>query len=159
MMAMALTVRPALAGDAHAIGNLAQQFADYLRSLGDYTDFKLSAETYLRDGFGPQPAFSGLVAEDKGNVIGYLLYHFGYDSDTATRNLHIVDLYVESGTRRRRTGSTLMAMVATLAREAGAREMIWSVYHANGLATAFYEQLGARPITDVFFMKLRVDAL
>jgi len=30
--------------------------------------------------------------EDNGSVIGYLLYHFGFDSDTAVHNLHIVDL-------------------------------------------------------------------
>jgi len=37
--AMALTIRSALATDAHAIGSLAKQFAIYLRSLGDQTDF------------------------------------------------------------------------------------------------------------------------
>ena len=30
---------------------------------------------------------AGLVAEVDDNVIGYLLYHFGYDSDRAARNL------------------------------------------------------------------------
>jgi len=37
--------------------------------------------------------------------------------------------------------------------------MIWSVYHANELATRFYEKLGGQRITDVFFMKLRSDTL
>src|SRR6266446_9489899 len=96
-----LNVRTALASDAHSIGNLAQQFAGYLRQLGDLTDFNLTAETYLRDGFSSQPVFTGLVAEDKGRVIGYLLYHFGYDSDAAVPNLHIADLYVDSEARKR----------------------------------------------------------
>jgi ribosomal protein S18 acetylase RimI-like enzyme len=52
-----------------------------------------------------------------------------------------------------------MRAAAGIAHEAGSREIIWSVYHANDLATAFYEKLGARRITEVFFMKLRVDAL
>jgi ribosomal protein S18 acetylase RimI-like enzyme len=156
---MAFIIRPALADDARSIGNLARQFAGYLRSLGDETDFKLTAEAYLRDGFSPQPAFAGLVAEDKGKVIGYLLYHFGYDSDAAARNLHIADLYVDSEARRQGAGRALMAMAARISREAGACEMIWSVYHANELATAFYERLGGQPIKDVFFMKLPADAL
>jgi ribosomal protein S18 acetylase RimI-like enzyme len=88
-----------------------------------------------------------------------LLYHFGYDSDAAALNLHIGDLYVDSETRKQGVGKALMATAARIAREAGAREMIWSVYHANKLATAFYRKLGAQPITDVFFMKLRADAL
>jgi len=152
-MAMALTIQPARAEDARAVGNLAQQFAGYLRSLGDHTDSQLTAESYLRDGFGSQPAFGGLVAEAGGEVIGYLLYHFGHDSDAAALSLHIADLYVDSETRRRGAGK------ASIAREAGAREMIWSVYHANKLATTFYEKLGAQRIADVFFMKLRADAL
>jgi ribosomal protein S18 acetylase RimI-like enzyme len=156
---MAFTIRPARADDAHSIGNLAKQFAGYLRSLGDTTDFKLTAETYVRDGFGSQPAFAGLVVEDGGNVFGYLLYHFGYDSDAAARNLHVVDLYVDPKARRRGAGRALLKTAARIAREAGARELIWSVYQANGLAATFYEKLGAQRITEVFFMKLSADAL
>jgi ribosomal protein S18 acetylase RimI-like enzyme len=156
---MALTIRAALARDAYSVGKLAGQFADYLRGLGDLTDFNLTAETYLRDGFGIRPAFSGLVAESDGVVVGYLLYHFGYDSDAAALNLHVADLYVNSEARNQGVGRALMAAVADIARKAEMRELIWSVYHANHLATSFYEKLGAQRIRDVFFMKLPVDAL
>ena len=150
---MALVVRDARASDADSIGELARQFANYLRGLGDRTDFKLTAETYLRDGFGAVPAFAGIVAEEEGKVIGYLLYHFGYDSDKAARTLHIADLYVEGTKRHQGAGRALMAEAAKIAREAGADEMIWSVYHPNNLATRFYEGMGAQRISDVFFMK------
>jgi len=156
---MSLSIRSALATDAPAIGSLALQFARYLRGLGDTSDFNLTAEAYLRDGFGPQPAFAGIVAEDNGVVVGYLLYHFGYDSDAAAKVLFIADLYVEAGTRRQGIGHALAARVASIAREASARELIWSVYQANQLAAGFYEKIGAQRITDVFFMKLRADAL
>ena len=156
---MAFAVRAALASDAPAIGRLANQFASYLRSLGDLTDFKLTAEAHLRVGFGLRPAFEGLVAEEHGCVIGYLLYHFGYDSDGAFRNLHIVDLYVDAKARKQGIGRGLIKAVAAVGRQAGAREMIWSVYHANDLAAAFYERLGAQKITDLFFMRLPTDAL
>ena len=156
---MAVTIRPARAGDAQEIGGLARQFADYLRKLGDGTDFKLNAETYLRDGFGEKPAFSGLVAEDGKKVIGYLLYHLGYDSDAAARNLHVVDLYVERDARRQGAGRVLMEAAAEIAIEAGAEQLVWSVYNLNGLAASFYEKLGAERITEVFFMQLRADEL
>lgn len=156
---MAFSIRPALASDAPAVAGLAALFADYLRTLGDQTEFKLNAEAYLRDGFGLQPAFKGLVAEEQGHVIGYLLYHFGYDTDGAFRNLHVVDLYVDSQARKKGVGKALMMAAAGIAREAGSREIFWSVYHANDLATAFYKKLGARRVTEVFFMTLPVDAI
>jgi len=151
-------IRPARASDAHAIGILARQFADYLRKLGDTTEFRLTAEAYLRDGFGAMPAFAGLVAEED-SVIGYLLYHFGYNSDAATRNFHVVDLYVDRNARKRGVGKALMARAATIARDGGAEEMIWSVYTGNTAASGFYEKLGARRISDVFFMKANARAL
>lgn len=156
---MAIIVRPARPDDAREIGKLGRDFAEYLRGLGDPTEFKLTAETYLRDGFGQRPAFEGIVAEDGGRVIGYLLYHFGYDSDSAAHTLHIADLYVEPETRRNGVGTALMKAAAEIANDAGAQEMIWSVYHRNRLAASFYEKLGAERITSLFFMKLRADAL
>lgn len=44
-MASQLFVRASARDDAAAIGDLAQQFADYLRGLGDPTEFGLNAET------------------------------------------------------------------------------------------------------------------
>jgi ribosomal protein S18 acetylase RimI-like enzyme len=157
---MDVTVRSARESDAEVIGKLARQFAEYLRGLGDPTEFKLNADAYLRDGFGERPAFTGIVAEHQASVVvGYLLYHFGYDSDAATRNLHVVDLYVQPEARNKGVGRALMESAAEIADKAGAQELIWSVYKLNSLAASFYEKLGAQRITDVFFMKLKVDAL
>jgi ribosomal protein S18 acetylase RimI-like enzyme len=156
---MTLKIREASADDAEVVGRLARQFADYLRGLGDKTDFKLNAQTYLRDGFGENPAFSGLVAEQDGNIVGYLLYHFGYDSDNAARILHVVDLYVNESVRRQGVGKALMAAAAKLSRDAGGMELFWSVYFQNKLALSFYEKLGAGYTGDLLFMTIRADAL
>jgi ribosomal protein S18 acetylase RimI-like enzyme len=156
---MTLNIRAASAEDAQSVGKLAQQFADYLRSLGDTTDFKLNAQTYLRDGFGTNPAFSGLVAEQDGDIVGYLLYHFGYDTDNAMRILHVVDLYVDERVRRQGVGKTLMSAAAKLSRDAGGMQLFWSVYVNNRMAASFYESLGARYTKDLLFMMIRADAL
>jgi ribosomal protein S18 acetylase RimI-like enzyme len=156
---MGLIIRSAVATDALAVGNLAKQFAEYLRTLGDHTDFKFTAEAFLRDGFGLRPSFRGVVAEEDSRVIGYLLYHLGYDSDGAFGNMHVVDLYVDYNARNKGVGRALMAAAADIARKSGSKEMVWSVYHANDLAARFYERLGAERITEVFFMKIPADAL
>jgi GNAT superfamily N-acetyltransferase len=151
-----LLIRPATPDDAAAIGQLAADFADYLRGLGDTTNFQFSAETYLRDGFGPNPAFAGIVAESGGQVIGYLLYHFGYDVDRATRLLHVIDLYVREDRRSQGAGRALMAEAARICRAGGGSELFWAVYIPNTLAARFYERLGAHWIEDLKFMTWRV---
>jgi len=134
---VALIIRPALGSDAQSIGNLARQFASYLRELGDLTDFKLTASAYLRDGFGTTSAFAGLVAEDQGKVIGYLLYHFGYDSDRAARNMHVVDLYVDRAARNQGVGKALMARAASIARAADHRCFLYEIERRQDLTLLF----------------------
>ena len=152
MLQHQLTIRRATTNDAAAVGQLAQQFADYLRGLGDQGDFRFDAEAYLRDGFGPTPAFSGFIAEREGRVVGYLLYHWGYDTDRAIRLLHVVDLYIQESARRQGVGRALMNAAAEACREGGGQGLFWSVYAPNKMAAEFYERLGARYIEGLRFM-------
>lgn len=149
---MNVVIRNATAADAHSIGELAKEFQAYLRALGDRTQFELTAETYLRDGFGPNSAFSGLVAELNGEITGYLLYHFGYDTDRAMRLMYVIDLYVQESKRRCGVGEALMRTAAEICREARGSELVWAVFSSNKLAFQFYERLGAKYIQDLEFM-------
>ena len=153
---MRFLIRPATAEDAEAVGELAKEFAEYLRALGDPSDLPFDAGTYLQDGFGPNPAFSGLVAESDGEILGYLLYYPGYDVDNATRILHIVDLYVTERRRCRGIGRALMEEAAAICRRLGGTQLFWAVYVRNESAFAFYESLGARYTRDLRFMRLEV---
>ena len=149
---MALTVRAATPEDAEAVSALSREFIEYLRSLGDPAPRGVTAADYLRDGFGERPAFAGLVAEAEGRVVGYLLYHDGYDTDRPARILHVVDLFVTEGARRRGAGRALMEAAAAICRARGGRALFWSVYAPNAVARTFYEGLGARYTQDLMFM-------
>lgn len=153
---MSPTIRPATPDDAAAIGSLSAQFADYLRSLGDTTNFQFTAEIYLRDGFGPHPAFAGIVAEVGSQVVAYLLYHFGYDVDNALRQLHIIDFYVQASHRQHGIGQAMMHEAARIAQAHGAGELFWAVYIPNTLASRFYEKLGAEYVEELRLMHWRV---
>lgn len=153
---MKFYIRSATPEDAEAIGRLAKEFAEYLRSLGDAVDVQFDAKAYLCDGFGSNPAFSGLVAEHSGEIIGYLLYHPGYDVDYVTRTLHIVDLYVQERRRRQGVGRALMEEAAKICRRCGGTQLFWSAYVRNKQALAFYKSLGARHTKDLVFMRLDV---
>jgi len=145
-------IRSATEHDAAQVGALAEEFADYLRGIGDHTDLSFNAEAYLRDGFGSNPAFAGIVAESQGTVLGYLLYHPGYDTDRGVRLLPVLDLYVREAARRRGVGRALMTEAAAICKQQGGKELIWSVYEPNKLAAECYEQLGARYIGGLRFM-------
>jgi GNAT superfamily N-acetyltransferase len=151
-------VRTALAEDAESIGRLAAEFARYLRSLGDQSSLNFNAEIYLRDGFGHRPAFSGLVAEGGDGILGYLLYHPGYDVDYATRTLHVVDLYVGESWRGQGVGKALMEEAGRVCRSLGGTQLFWAVYAPNKPAIEFYKHLGGRFTQDLLFMRLDVGA-
>jgi ribosomal protein S18 acetylase RimI-like enzyme len=154
-----VAVRPATRDDAQSVARMWNDFARYLRDLGDTDEQNFSIEKYLRDGFGDDPAFSGFIAERDSNPVGYLLYHFGYDVDQATRVVHIVDLWVDPGARRGGVARALMCAAAERGRAKGATEMIWSVFAPNKLAADFYERLGARFHEELRFMHMPVGAL
>jgi hypothetical protein len=58
---MTMTIRTAATTDAEAIAALGREFVEYLRSLGAQSPRCLSAEEYVRDGFGERPEFRGLL--------------------------------------------------------------------------------------------------
>jgi len=153
---MNISIRTATSEDAIAIGELFREFSDYLPSLGDTETEWISSEVYLRDGFGPNPAFLGLVAEREGKIIGYLLYHQWYDTDYLTRILYIIDLYVQATWRRHGIGCKLIEEAADICRRIGGTQLFWSVYSRDENALAFYKSLGARFTKDLVFMRLDV---
>ena len=144
-----LTVRPCMPADAEAVNRLSREFVEYLRALGDPAPGEVTAEAFVRDGFGERAAFSGLIAEVEGRAVGYLLHHPGYDVDRGGRVVHVIDLYVSEEARRRGAGRALMDAAADVCRGMGGVALLWSVYPPNTAARAFYEGLGAAYSEDV----------
>ena len=153
MTVPSVAIRPLSAADAETIEAMDNEFADYLEKLGDTSSSAFDAAAYLRDGFGPDPAFAGILAELDGHAVGYLLYHFGYDVDQAMRILHVIDLFVREAARGQGVGEALMRAAAAICQQGGGRELFWSVYAPNRAAIVFYERLGACFIEDTRFMR------
>lgn len=152
-------IRPCHREDAEAIGELASEFHSYLRAHGDKSEFNWGAKQYLRDGFGDNAAFEGLVADTGSLVVGYALYHFGYDSDQGQRLLYLVDLFVSQRFRRNGIGVKLMQRVFEVSKARGADFIVWSVLKRNAEALTFYEKLGARYADDIHVMWCPVEPL
>ena len=142
--------------DAEEIGEMIKDFADYLHSVGDNTNFLFNAKAFLRDGFGTDRAFNGLVVVIDKKLAGYLLYHSGYDTDKGIRFLYIADLYVRPEYRRQGVGRKLIEELKKIARKKGAKKLFWTVFAYNRIARKFYWHIGARYRKDMLEMKLPV---
>jgi len=153
---MRFSIRQAVREDAKSVEGLGREFSSELRSLGITAESSFNAESYLRDGFGPNPAFSGLVADTGNELLGYLLYLLGYDVYDAARILYVIDLYVRRDSRRHGVGRALMEEAVNICRKLGGSQVCWSVYESNALALRFYEGLGASYTKDEKLMNLDV---
>ena len=153
-------IRPAEKSDADLVIGLYQQFDNYLRGLTPNVaieDRLFDVERYRADGFGENPAFWGLIAEDGDEAIGYLLYYFGYDSERGYRTMHLLDLYVTKKHRDHGVGLALMEHAKAICIKSNVKEIAWSVYKPNRAAHEFYEKLGAEVDNDADYMYLEVE--
>jgi GNAT superfamily N-acetyltransferase len=151
---MDYSIRPAVREDAEAVLRLSTEFADWIRPLGGPSESRFDVESYLRDGFGPDPAFAGLVADSGTDLLGYVLYHTAYEIDEAARTLNLMDLYVREDARRIGVGRSLIHEAADVCRKLGGSQLYWSVYDFNRPAFEFYEKLGASYLDDQKLMVL-----
>lgn len=153
---MTATIRPALASDAAVLAVLAEEFHV---AHGDPTGF-LTADTIRRDGFGDDPEFQVLVAEaGAGDLLGYALFHDGYEPAHAAPGVYIADLYVRPAARRLGLGRRLIAAVAADARSRGRRYDWWVAQAANTEAQAFYRTLASVELSTFAYAVVEDDFL
>ncbi|MBL9034455.1 MAG: GNAT family N-acetyltransferase [Rhodospirillaceae bacterium] len=158
---MGFTIRNLTAADADAVIAMNAEFVAYLAAMGDpdSTEQHFTKEKYLADGFGPQPAFAGYIAEDETGPLGYLLYCSGYNVDVAERLFFICDLWVGGNARRKGVGKGLMARCAADCRAWGGQRLEWNVFKPNALAFDFYRRLGGEVIDGLLVMSLQTDQI
>jgi GNAT superfamily N-acetyltransferase len=129
-----LIIRNATVDDAPAIGSMVDEFRSYLQALGDVEAcINFGSEQYRRDGFGPDPAFQGLIAERSGEALAYALYAFDYSTDAGSRTVFLHDLFVRSAFRGQGIGEAVMQRLMEICKAAGATSMRW---------VAAYERIG-----------------
>src|SRR5947207_13019901 len=150
-----LIIRNATIEDAPAIGSMVDEFRSYLHALGNVQAcVNFGSEQYRRDGFGPNPAFQGLIAEGGGQALAYALYAFDYSTDTGSRILFLHDLFVRSVCRGQGIGEALMQRLMEICKAAGATSMNWLVWHTNESAIGFYERMVSHSVDTVRLMRM-----
>jgi len=153
---MVITIRPATVADV-------PQILAFIRALAAYErepDAVLATEADLvRDGFGPRPAYSCLLAEHDGEPAGFALYFFNYSTWLGRRGVYLEDLFVEPRHRGLGIGRALLEQVAAVAVREGCLRLQWEVLDWNRPAIDFYAAMGAEFLDEWRNVRLSGEAL
>jgi GNAT superfamily N-acetyltransferase len=135
-----LRIRPAVAEDV-------PQILEFIRALAKYErepDAVTATEAdLLRDGFGPQPFFWCLIAEQNGTPAGFALCFYSYSTWLGRPGVYLEDLFVLPEMRGRGIGKALLRRVAAIAVEKDCPRLGWEVLDWNTPAVDFYRAMGA----------------
>jgi ribosomal protein S18 acetylase RimI-like enzyme len=133
-----ITIRPAAPADAEAIAVIVRAIA---RHVGKEHEARAGAADFRRYGFGRRPAFSALLAERAGTIVGLSLHYPTFSTWRGRPGAYIQDLWVDPALRGGGLGRALVAATARAAEAAGADHLILAVDGANA-ARGFYRRLG-----------------
>jgi GNAT superfamily N-acetyltransferase len=150
-----LLIRAAGVSDVPLLLRFSREFAAYERQPGAVV---IDEETLIRDGFGAQPKFRGLIAEWDGQAIGYALF-FGIYSSLKGSGIFLEDLFVREAFRGRGIGRALLSQVARTARQKGSYGIRCEVLSWNESAIKFYNSSGCEFVNEWRQVLLEADAL
>jgi len=153
---MATTIRPATPADAAEILTFIRALAAYEREPDAVT---ATEEGLLRDGFGPNPFYFCLMAEEEGRAVGFALYFYNYSTWLGRPGLYLEDLFVHPEFRGLGIGKALLRRVAAIALEKGCQRLQWEVLDWNTPAIEFYRAMGAEFLDEWRNVRVSGDAL
>jgi GNAT superfamily N-acetyltransferase len=153
---MATTIRPATPADVPLI-------LDFVRALAVYErapDAVVATEAdLLRDGFGPNPFYFCLIAEQDGQPAGFAFYFFDYSTWLGRPGIYLEDIFVHPEFRGIGIGKALLKKVASIALEKNCARLKWAVLDWNTPAIDFYSAMGAEFMDEWRTVRLSGDAL
>lgn len=153
---MPTTIRSATRDDVAEILGFIRALAAYERE----PDAVVATEDdLLRYGFGEQPYFRCLIAEEDGIPAGFALYFFEYSTWLGKPGLYLEDLFVRPEFRARGIGKLLLQQVAAIAVEKGCPRLKWEVLDWNTPAIDFYSAMGAEFLDEWRNVRVSGEAL
>jgi GNAT superfamily N-acetyltransferase len=153
---MTTTIRTATAEDVPEILGFIRALAAYEREPDAVT---ATEEGLLRDGFGPNPFYFCLMAEEDGRPAGFALYFYNYSTWLGRPGLYLEDLFVHPEFRGLGIGKALLKRVAASALEKGCERLQWEVLDWNTPAIEFYRAMGAEFLDEWRNVRVSGDAL
>ena len=150
-----ITIRPATPADVETILTFIKGLAAFEH---EPEAVKTTIDDLLRDGFGEQPKFEVLMAEQGEQPVGFALFFPTYSTWEGRSGIHLEDIFVLEPMRGHGVGRKLMAALAALAVARGCARLELSVLHWNP-AREFYHHLGMGHLQEWLPYRLSGEAL
>lgn len=134
---MTIGYRRAVAADVAEIHRLLQQMAAEAgrRIVG-------TEQALRQHGFGPEPRFRAVLAENEGQAIGLALVFPEYSSWRGATGLYVQDLYVQPAARGRGVASALIGAALVCCQDWEPSHVTLMVDQDNILAQGWYARQG-----------------
>jgi GNAT superfamily N-acetyltransferase len=149
-------LRQAEPRDAATILEFVRELAEYERLSHEVVADEASLARRL---FGERPAAEVIIAELDGEPAGFALFFTTFSTFLGRPGLYLEDLYVKPVFRGRGVGEALLRHLARIAVARDYGRFEWAVLDWNERAIAFYERMGARPMSDWTVYRLSGERL
>lgn len=148
-------IRFAVESDVKLILDFIKELADYEKLLHEV----VATEEILRESLFERKAAEVIIAEYKGEPIGFALFFHNFSTFLGKPGLYLEDLYIRPEMRGRGYGKNLLAFLAKLAIDRNCGRFEWWCIDWNEPSINFYKSIGAIPMDEWTVFRVHDQAL
>jgi GNAT superfamily N-acetyltransferase len=149
---MSVKIRKAKKNDFKKVFKLINELADFEKLT---PPDKKAKKRLFKGAFGKKPVFKMLVAEHNKEITGYAIYFFTYSSFLAKKTLYLEDIFITESKRNLGIGKLFFNELVKISKKEKCGRMEWCVLDWNKNAIEFYNKLGAKPLNDWIYYRLK----
>ncbi len=150
---MDFSIRPATKNDLPEVLDLVKELALYEKAPEEVT---ITIEELEVDGFGKNPLYWIILAENENGIVGMSFYYIRY-STWKGKCLYLEDFVVKEEFRGNKIGQFLFEETIKAAKEMNAKLMNWQVLDWNEPALKFYKKFNAEMDSEWLNGKIRFE--
>jgi len=135
-----INIRPANIDDVQQIMQFVIDLAIYEKEEDAVV---ATPEHFTNALFCENPQAHCLIAESKGQALGFALYFFSFSTWLGQHGIYLEDLYVSPESRGLGAGKALLKELSKIAIEKNLGRVEWSVLDWNEPSIKFYQAMGA----------------